>query len=305
MNLETLITAIKSNQNCRTIVVAHATDITLFLAAKQALDERLASFIFVGPSDLMTDLAKEVGLFQGLDENERIRFVHSDNDISSANQAVQLVRKGEGDIVMKGMLATSLLLKAVLNKDFGLRTGNVLSHLAGFSLSERDSFLFVTDAAINIAPDLNGKVQILQNAVEAVGNMGINEPKVAVIAAVETVNTSMQATLDAAALTMMNRRGQIKQCVVDGPLALDNAVSVDAAKQKGIDSKVAGYADIIIVPSIEVGNVLYKSLTIFGKAIVGGIIVGAKAPIILTSRADSIESKMLSMTMALSTVTVD
>jgi phosphate butyryltransferase len=200
---------------------------------------------------------------------------------------------------MKGNVPTALILKAVLNKEWGLRTGNVLSHVAAFEVAGFDRLTFITDAAMNIAPDLQQKAQIIENAVEIAQSIGVNHPKVAPIAAVEVVNPAMQATVDAASLTMMNQRGQIRNCAVDGPLALDNAVSHHAAEHKGIESEVAGQADILLVPNIETGNALYKSLIYFAKAKVGAVIAGAKAPIVLTSRADSAESKLFSLALAI------
>ncbi|MFA9555997.1 bifunctional enoyl-CoA hydratase/phosphate acetyltransferase [Evansella sp. AB-rgal1] len=299
MTLEELITAIQERKNCQRIVVAHATHISLFYAAKKAIELKLADFIFVGPKEIMSELKTEAGLSQTTDKV--FRLLEAQDEQESSRIAVEMVAKGEGDVLMKGMVSTSLLLKAVLNKEFGLRSGNVLSHLAGFSIPNKENMIFLTDAAMNISPNLQEKVQIVQNAVEAVRKIGINKPKVAVIAAVETVNPAMEATIDAASLTVMNKRNQIKNCVIDGPLGFDNAVSLEAAEQKGIRSEVAGQADIIVAPSIDVGNVLYKSLTIFGNATVGGMIVGARSPIVLTSRADSVESKVFSMAMAVST----
>lgn len=203
---------------------------------------------------------------------------------------------------MKGNVPTATILKEVLNKEYGLRTGSVLSHVAAFEVPDYDQLIFVTDAAMNVAPDLNQKVQIVQNSVQVARALGIEMPKVAPLAAVEVVNPTMQATVDAALLTQMNNRGQIKDCIVDGPLALDNAVSALAAEHKGIKSEVAGQADILFVPTIEVGNVLYKSLIYFAKAKVGAIIAGAKAPIVLTSRADSAESKLYSLALAVCSV---
>lgn len=191
-------------------------------------------------------------------------------------------------------------MKAVLNKEYGLRTGNVLSHVAVFEVPGFNRPILMTDAAMNIAPDLQQKAQIVQNAVAIAKKLGIETPKVAPLAAVEVVNPVMQATVDAAALTMMNSRGQITGCIIDGPLALDNAVSVLAAEHKGLQSEVAGNADILLVPAIEVGNVLYKSLVYFAQAKVGAVIAGARVPIVLTSRADKAQSKLYSLALALS-----
>ncbi len=298
MNLESLVKAIQKQPEQKTIAIAHATDPSLFEAAKKAMEKKLASFIFIGPKEEM-DKAKKNVYFNEY-EMEQIEWAYTQDSLSSANKAVQCVKNGKAHALMKGMVSTSVILKAVLNKENGLRTGNILSHLAGFSMPASSKLLFVTDAAMNISPDLKEKAQIIENAVQSLRKMGFNRPKVAVIAAVETVNPAMQATIDAAALTQMNRRNQILECDIDGPLGFDNAVSEEAATQKGITSSVAGKADILMVPTIEVGNVLYKSLTHFGQAIVGGMILGAKAPIILTSRSDSADSKLFSMAMALS-----
>ena len=295
LSFENLVRTIQEADAEKTIVIAHATDISLYYAAKKAMDQRLASFIFTGPGEKMDVLMKEAELSS--EYEEKITFVETHDVQESAEKAVQLIHEGRAHVLMKGMLSTSVLLKAVLNKQTGLRTGKILSHVAGFSLPEREKLLFITDAAMNIKPDLNEKAQIIQNTVEALKGIGVFEPKVAAIAAVETVNPVMEATLDAAALTQMNRRGQITDCIVDGPLGFDNAVSIEAADQKGIKSDVAGRADVILVPQIETGNVLYKSLTYFGSATVGGIIVGAKVPVILTSRSDSVKSKLFSIAM--------
>ncbi|PYZ94368.1 phosphate butyryltransferase [Salipaludibacillus keqinensis] len=298
MNLDTLLEKIQQQREQQTIAIAHATDPSVFKSAEKALQQNLASFIFIGPEAAMIE-AKQKASFS-FDLDNRVDWFYTLNEVDSARLAVKLVKDGKAEVLMKGMIETSSLLKAVLNKEYGLRTGNILSHLAGFSFPGRSSLLFVTDAAMNISPELKEKVQIIENAAKAVQKMGITLPKVAVLAAVETVNPAMQATLDAAVLTQMNRRNQLSHCEVDGPLGFDNAISIEAADQKGIKSNVAGHADILMVPAIETGNVLYKSLTYFGQATVGGMIVGAKAPIVLTSRSDSVESKLFSMAMALS-----
>ncbi|PYZ98561.1 phosphate butyryltransferase [Alteribacter lacisalsi] len=296
LNLDQLTERVKNTSGReKTFAVAHATDKGLFEAARRAMDEGIGKFVFVGPTEVMAGLAEEAGLKHdgGLWE-----LKEAADEKQSAAAAVSLVKAKEADVLMKGMTSTSVLLKAVLNKEHGLRSGSVLSHVAAFDLPGRDSLLLLTDAAMNIAPDLKEKTAITVNAVETAKKIGFTNPKVAVIAAVETVNPAMEATLHAAALTQMNRRGQIPGCIIDGPLAFDLAVSKEAAEQKGIHSEVAGEADILVVPAIETGNALYKSLTIFGKGKVGGLITGAGAPIVLTSRADSAESKLFSITIA-------
>jgi phosphate butyryltransferase len=236
------------------------------------------------------------------ESNKKLTVVHADSNDKAAELAVRAVSTRKATVLMKGNIPTSDLLKAVLNKEYGLRTGKVLSHVSVFEIPEYDRLTFVTDAGMNIAPDLEQKAQIIKNAAALARAIGIEYPKVAPIAAVEVVNPAMQATIDAAALTVMNKRGQIPGCIVDGPLALDNAVSALAAEHKGIHSEVAGRADILLVPTIEVGNVLYKSLIYFAKAKVGAVIAGAKAPIVLTSRADSAESKLYSLALAICSV---
>ena len=186
----------------------------------------------------------------------------------------------------------------VLNKEWGLRTGRLLSHFALFEVTTYHKLIAVTDVALNIAPNLKDKIAILNNSVSYLNKLGIEQPKVAVLGAVEMVNESMQATLDAALLSKMNQRDQIKNCIIDGPLAFDNAVSTESARHKGIKSEVAGDTDLLLMPDIEVGNVLYKSLVFFAKAKVASVILGASAPIVLTSRSDSKESKFYSILLA-------
>lgn len=297
MNIDQLKQKIMLRKNKAVIAVANATDPSIFKAAQFAIDESIADFQFIGPMDEMTK-AMEAASFTA--ENTFCGYIDCKTEKEAAEIAVRLVSGGRADVLMKGMIPTSTLLKAVLNKDYGLRSGNVLSHLAGFQMAGREKMLFLTDSAMNIAPDLKDKVQIVENAVASTAKIGLKDIKVALLAAVETVNPAMQATLDASALTQMNRRGQISNCLIEGPLGLDIAISAKAAEQKRIDSPVAGAADILVVPQIETGNILYKSFTYFGGATVGGMIVGAKAPIILTSRTDSEASKLFSLAMAVS-----
>ncbi|SDN40198.1 bifunctional enoyl-CoA hydratase/phosphate acetyltransferase [Alkalicoccus daliensis] len=298
MNIAELKLKISQREKKAVIAVANATDPSIFLAAQAAKEDGLAKFVFTGPLQEVTDAMEEASFTP---DDQYHSFIDCSTDQEAAEVAVRLVSEGKATVLMKGMIATSTLLKAVLNKEYGLRTGGILSHIAGFQINSREKILFLTDAAMNIAPELEEKVQIVENAVKAVRQMGIEQPKVAMLAAVETVNPAMQATLDAAAITQMNRRNQIKHCLIDGPLGFDNAISAEAAVQKKIESPVAGSADILVAPQIETGNSLYKSFTYIGGAVVGGMIVGAKAPIILTSRSDSEESKLFSLAMAVST----
>ncbi|MBN1520492.1 MAG: bifunctional enoyl-CoA hydratase/phosphate acetyltransferase [Spirochaetales bacterium] len=227
------------------------------------------------------------------------RIIDEKDYAKSAAQAVALVRSGEADMLMKGVLDTSILLKAALNKEAGLNAGRLTSHVAVMEVPTYHKLLVVTDAAINIAPDLPGKLDIIANAVAVAKAIGVDNPKVALLAAVEKVNwDKMPCTADAAVITQMNRRGQIKGCVIDGPLALDNAISAESARIKKIVSEVAGDADVLVAPDIEAGNILYKCLLDLGQAKGAGIVVGAAKPIVLTSRADSAETKLASIALA-------
>jgi len=284
-----------------TVAVAAAEDEEVIKAVIEALNRNLANFILFGDKEKIETILSVHHVFKN--GNRTLTVVHAESNMHAAELAVRAVSNKEATVLMKGNIPTSILLKAVLNKEYGLRTGNVLSHAAVFEVPDFDRFTIVTDAGMNIAPDLEQKVQIIKNAATLARAIGIEYPKVAPIAAVEVVNPAMQATIDAAALSVMNQRGQITDCIVDGPLALDNAVSAIAAEHKGIHSEVAGKADILLVPTIEVGNVLYKSLIYFAKAKVGAVITGAKAPIVLTSRADSAESKLYSLALAICSVT--
>ncbi|WP_374723048.1 phosphate butyryltransferase [Peribacillus tepidiphilus] len=295
MNLKMLVEQATQYEE-KTVAVAAAEDEEIIEAVAEAVKRKIAAFLLFGDKEkicTMLDMKEN-----GLSKHEKIKIISAPSKDTSAEQAVKAVRLNEADVLMKGNVPTAVLLKAVLNKEFGLRTGHVLSHVAAFEIPDYNRLIFVTDAAMNIAPDLNQKVQIVKNAVNVARSLGIECPKVAPLAAVEVVNPDMQATLDAAVLTQMNARGQIQNCQIDGPLALDNAVSAFAAEHKGIVSEVAGQADILLVPTIEVGNVLYKSLIYFANAKVGAVIAGAKAPIVLTSRADSAESKLYSLAVA-------
>ncbi|WP_374719796.1 phosphate butyryltransferase [Parageobacillus toebii] len=277
-----------------TVAVAAAEDEEVIDAVTMALDRHFGKFILYGDREQILQLLKQ----KNYANSDNIEIVHVNSTVQAAELAVKAVHFNEANVLMKGNIPTATLLKAVLNKEYGLRTGKVLSHVAVFEVPGYDRLIIVTDAAMNISPDLEQKAQIVTNAVAVAHSIGIKMPKVAPLAAVEVVNPSMPATMDAAALTMMQNRGQIKGCIIDGPLALDNAVSVMAAEHKRIHSEVAGKADILLVPDIEAGNMLYKSLVYFANAKVGAIIAGAKAPIVLTSRSDSAESKLYSLALA-------
>jgi phosphotransacetylase len=226
-------------------------------------------------------------------------IVPAQTDAAIAAKAVELVRTGEADVVMKGHIHTDTLMHALLDKTRGLRVpGRRVSHLFVVELPSYPKVLGITDAAINIAPDLNAKAQILQNAIEFFHLLGIDVPKVAVLSAVETVNPAIASTLDAACLTLMARRGQITGAVVDGPLAFDNAVSRKAAEEKGISSLVAGDADVLLVPDLVSGNILAKDLEYLAGAMIAGIALGLAAPVVLTSRADPAPARLASLALA-------
>ena len=227
-----------------------------------------------------------------------ITIINEPDTEKAVETAVRMVHNKEANVLMKGKIGSATLLRCVLNKEWGLRTGNLLSHFALFEVDTYPKVIAVTDVAMNIAPKLQDKIAIVNNSVACLNKLGYKMPKVAVLGAVEMVNENMQATLDAALLSKMNQRDQIKNCIIDGPLAFDNAVSLESAQLKGIKSEVAGDTDLLLMPDIEVGNVLYKSLVFFAKAKVASIILGALVPIVLTSRSDSEQAKFDSILLA-------
>jgi phosphate butyryltransferase len=228
-----------------------------------------------------------------------MEIIHEDNKTAAAITAVGLVRDGRADLVMKGLVESAVFLRGVLRKDMGLNRGNLISHVGVIESPFYHKLLLLSDGALNIAPGLAEKIGIIENAAALARCLGIERPKIALLAALEQVNPEkMPCTADAAILTQMNRRGRMQGCVLDGPLALDNALSAGSARIKNIESPVAGDADILIVPSIEAGNMLYKSLMYLGKAKSAGLILGTRTPVILTSRADSAETKRASIALA-------
>lgn len=291
-SFDEVLQRVKSN-GIKKVAVAVAQDEPVLEAIRDARNAGIAEAILVGDKEKIEECAKVVGL-----DLNGIELIHEPNGPMAAKKAVELVSSGKAEMVMKGLIDTASFLRAVLDKEKGLRTGKVLSHVAVFDVPALQRIIVLTDAAMNIAPDLMTKKQILENGVAIAKAIGMEMPKVACVAAVEVVNPDMQPTLDAAALSKMNDRGQIKGCIVDGPFAIDNALSEEAAKHKGINSPVAGHADVILVPNIETGNVMYKTLTYTSNAKNGGILAGAAAPVILTSRADSPESKLYSIALA-------
>lgn len=275
------------------VAVAVAQDEPVLEAIKLAKEKGIADAILVGDMKEIKKIADKINM--DLSDYE---IVNEPNVKKASLEAIRLVSTGKADMVMKGLVDTATFLRSVLNKEVGLRTGKLMSHVSVFEIEGIDRLILLTDAAFNTYPDFKGKVQILNNAVDVAHACGIKVPKVAAVCAVEVVNPDMQATVDAALLSKMNDRGQINGCIVDGPLALDNAISVEAAEHKGITGEVAGKADILLLPNIETANVMYKTLTYTAKTRNGGLLVGTSAPVILTSRADNFETKVNSIALA-------
>lgn len=275
------------------ISVAVAEDKEVLTAIKIAMEKGIAEPILVGNKEKIEYIAKEVSL-----NLEEIDIINEKDGTLASMIATELVSSKKAQILMKGLIDTSIILKQVLDKNIGLSCENVISHIAVFDVPTYHKVFIVTDAAMNIAPDLIQKKEILENAVKMALSLDIKMPKVAVLAAKEKVSPKMEATIHAQELKNMNKYGIIKNCIVDGPLALDNAINKESALIKGIESEVAGDADILLAPTIEAGNILYKSLTYFANAKSAGLIVGTKAPVVLTSRADNEESKLNSIALA-------
>jgi phosphate acetyltransferase len=272
-----------------TTVVVHPCDETSLRGAVEAAEAGLIIPILVGPTAKITAVARANGL--AIDRFEIVDAPHSD---AAAAKGVQLIRELKGELLMKGSLHTDELMREVTSGQTGLRTGRRISHVFIIDAPGYSETLFVTDAAINIAPDLDTKRDIVQNAVDLFTQLGLGTPRVALLSAVETVTSKIPSTIDAAALCKMAERGQIKGAILDGPLAFDNAIDPQAAKIKGIKSEVAGHAQILVVPDLEAGNMLAKNLIYLSKADAAGLVLGARVPIILTSRADSVRARMAS-----------
>lgn len=274
----------------KTVAVAAAHQSEVMLASLDAEVAGLAEVILVGDSNQIRQIAVDEGF-----DISRMEVIHTPQPHEAAVTVIKLISEGQADIAMKGRVETSDFLRAALSRDLGLRTGRLFSHVAAFEIPEFDRLIFISDAGVIVAPDLEQKVQIVQNAIYVAHAMGITRPRVAVLAATEVVNPKIPTTLDAANLSKMADRGQIKGGLVDGPLALDNAISPESARIKGIRSEVAGYADILIAPDIEAGNVLAKAITYFAQGKMAGAVVGGRCPLILPSRSDTREAKLVSL----------
>ena len=273
--------------------VAHPCDETSLRGALEAAEAGLISPILVGPKNKIEGVAQTSSL--DLAEAEIVDAPHSH---AAAEKSVELVRTGKAELLMKGSLHTDELLTEVVKRETGIRTGRRISHVFVMDVPGHSHTLFITDAAVNIAPDLDAKRDIIQNAIDLFAGLGLGVPKVAILSAVETVTTSIPSTIEAAALCKMSDRGQITGGELDGPLAFDNAISPEAARIKGIKSPVAGQAQILVVPDLEAGNMLAKNLSFLSRADAAGIVLGARVPIILTSRADNVMTRMASCAVA-------
>jgi phosphotransacetylase len=269
--------------------VAHPCEATALSGALEAAARGLIVPLLVGPVARIAETAEAAGISLG--DAQIVDVPHSH---AAAAKAVELIREGKAEILMKGSLHTDELMGAVVSREGGLRTSRRISHVFVMDVPTYHKVLLVTDGAINIAPALEDKVDICQNAIDLAISLGLEKPKVAILAAVETVTSKMPATIDAAALCKMAERGQIKGGILDGPLAFDNAISKQAAETKGIKSAVAGDPDILLAPDLESGNILAKQLTFLANADSAGMVLGARVPIILTSRADSVRSRIAS-----------
>jgi len=273
-----------------TIAVAQAADHDILSVAETAISKGISNFIFVGNPETIKEYIAE-----GNYNLKDVTIVEAYDDKSCADKAVELVTTGKAQMPMKGLISTATFLRAVLDKEKGLRTGSIITQITITDKIDGSGLNFITDCAMNINPTLEDKISIVNNAVYLARKFGYDCPKVAMITALETVNPNMQETLDAAVLSKMNDRGQIKNCIIDGPFALDNAISKASADHKGVSGPVAGVADILAVSDIRMGNVLHKAITYFAQKRIGSVIIGTKSPIVMTSRSDSVDDKLVSI----------
>lgn len=291
-NLDEVIRAAGAGGPVR-VAVAQAADPEVLAAVAEARRHNLAEGLLFGEPGAVHAALKQIG-----EDPAHYTIIPAADPADCAAQAVAAVNAGEAHFLMKGLLPTATFLRPVLDKEKGLRTGRLISHVGIFEWPEAEKLLLITDCAINIAPDLKQKKEILENALAVAHALGIEKPKVAPLAALEFVNPDMPETLEAAALSKMADRGEIRGAIVDGPLALDNAISPAAAQHKGIGGPVAGYADILLTPDMKTGNVLYKSLVYFAHLRCAAVVVGARVPLVMTSRSDSADAKFCSLAAA-------
>jgi phosphate butyryltransferase len=299
MEVENLITKfeqvfdrIKSHPK-KQVAVAVAHDATVLDAVIMADELDITDYILVGDEKKIIDISKESGF-----DVKKTKIYNEPNSIRAVDKAVELVKSNKADILMKGFVNTDDFLRGVLNRENGLRTGKIMSHVYVLESEALKRLLFITDGSVNILPDLETKCSIILNSIYLANIFEIEDPKVAVTTAIELANPKMPSTIDAAVLAKMSQRGQFCGKIIDGPLALDNAISPWAAEHKGIGGPVAGHADIIVVPSIEAGNILCKAHVYLTGGNLAGVVIGASAPIVLTSRADTSQSKLNSIATA-------
>jgi len=290
--LKSFADILKEAKKCppKKVAIAVAQDGEVLEAARECQENGIANTVLVGDADEIDRIARERGI-----EIRDFEVINEPEIEDATRKAVMMVHNGEADMVMKGAVPSPTVLRAVLDKSIGLRTGKVLSHVAVFEAPGYNRLMLMTDAGMNIKPTFAQKVDLVKNAVFVARSLGIENPKVALIAHMELVNPDMTSSVDAGMLCKMAERGQIKHCIIDGPLALDLALSKESARAKGVKSPVAGQADILVLDNIDAANVLYKALVFLGGAKITGLIVGASAPVILTSRADSSEAKLVSV----------
>lgn len=275
------------------IAIAAAQDPPVLKAIQKAFHERIIEPVLIGDSDQIKRMSESINF-----SLENIEVVHDPDPVSSCSKAVDIIRNGEADILMKGMVPTAPLLKAILDKKKGIRKRDMLSHFAFMEMPGYHKLLGITDAAMSIKPGLKDKISIILNAVEVFHRLGKMNPKVAVLGPIEMVNDSIESTVHAGQIKLLNQQGKINGCIIDGPLALDIAVSKQAAEHKKIEGDVAGDADLLLAPDLNSGNILYKSMIFLGGATSASIIMGASVPVVLTSRSDSDQSKLMSIALA-------
>lgn len=274
----------------KTVAIAAAHEQEILLAAEDAEKRGLADCILVGDRTVIGEIAEQASIHIG-----RMMVIHEPEPKQAARKVMELVRLGHAQIAMKGKIETGDFLRVALDREVGLRVGRLLTHVGIFEIPGFDRLIFISDAGVVVAPTMEQKIEIVQNAIYVAQRLGVEQPKVAILAATEMVNPKIPATLDAANLSKMADRGQIEGGLIDGPLALDNAISPESAQIKGIKSDVAGRADILIPPDVEAANVLAKAITYFAKGNMAGVVVGGKSPLIVASRSDPHETKLVSM----------
>jgi phosphotransacetylase len=291
-NLQQLIELAQEKPPARVAVAAAAHKLVL-QSVQRAVDRNLIIPLLVGIEADIRAEAEAIGW-----ELKGEQIVPTPTNLAAADAAVDLVRQGEAQVLMKGYLHTDEMLRAILRKETGLRTDRLLSHVFLLEVPTYHKLLLITDAAINIHPDITEKASITQNAVDLARKLGVDVPKVAALSSIETINPKIPSTVHAACLHKMSERGQIKGAIVDGPLAFDNAISAEAAEEKGIKSPVSGDIDVVVVPDLDAGNILSKNLEYLASAKMAGIVMGASAPVVLTSRSDPPRARVYSLALA-------